>query len=129
MPNLSKIYRDELQNLLDASPFVYNAEISLDDRRTLWFLRGDVYFIDNSRLHFRELYIQEPQFYKKSYVYHYQDADEKLIFRYDNAPHYPNLENAPHHQHFGSEKVISASLPDMDGVIKEIELFISTGNS
>ena len=128
MPNLSKTYHDELQSFLDASPFVYSMEISLDDRRTLWFLRGDVYFIDNSRLHFRELYFQEPQFYKKTYVYHYQDKNEKTIFRYDNAPHYPNLENAPHHKHIGDATVVSASIADMEDVISEIELIISKEN-
>ena len=128
MPNLSKTYYDKLQSFLDASPFIHDAEISLDDRGALWFLRGDVYFIDNSRLHFRELYIQEPQFYKKTYIYHYQDESENLIFRYDNAPHYPNLENAPHHKHIGGEKVVSASIADMEEVIKEIEIIISKEN-
>ena len=128
MPNLSKTYHDKLQSFLKTSPFVHDAKISLDDRDALWFLRGDVYFIDNSRLHFRELYFQEPQFYKKSYVYHYQDESEKLIFRYDNAPHYPNLESAPHHKHLDNRKVISASIADMEEVIKEIEIIISKGN-
>jgi hypothetical protein len=33
------------------------------------------------------------------YRYHFQDKQNKLVFRYDNMPHFPGLENFPHHKH------------------------------
>ncbi|MFC2023574.1 DUF6516 family protein [Chloroflexota bacterium] len=32
---------------------------------------------------------------KVRYLYHYQRADGTHAFRYDNAPHYPNLAASP----------------------------------
>jgi hypothetical protein len=33
------------------------------------------------------------------YRYHVQNADNTLIFKYDNTPHFPSLETFPHHKH------------------------------
>lgn len=33
------------------------------------------------------------------YRYHFQNEQSKLVFRYDNTPHFPDLENFPHHKH------------------------------
>ena len=41
------------------------------------------------------------------YRYHFQDAENKLIFRYDNTPHFPNLGTFPNHKHL-AENVIPA---------------------
>ncbi len=68
--------------------------------------------------------MRENEPYKKSYSYHYQNTDEALVFRYDNAPHYPDLNTAPHHKHLGEKDVISASPPDLEEVLREIEKLI-----
>ena len=39
------------------------------------------------------------------YRYHFQDEQNNLIFRYDNTPHFPELDNSPHHKHL-REKVM-----------------------
>ena len=36
---------------------------------------------------------------KTDYTYHYQDRQNNLIFRYDNAPHHPEVSTHPHHKH------------------------------
>jgi hypothetical protein len=33
------------------------------------------------------------------YRYHFQDERNRLVFRYDNTPHFPELKNFPHHRH------------------------------
>lgn len=92
------------------------------------FLRGEVKFVDGSQLHFREFVQlklgQPPNRYK--YVYHYQNADETVIFRYDNARHYPDLPSAPHHKHAGESDVLAAEMPDFFQVLKEIENIIES---
>ncbi len=90
------------------------------------FLRGDIYFSDGSRLHFRE-FVQikqglPPNCY--TYAYHYQNANEELIFRYDDTDHFPELPSAPHHKHVGGNEVIAADAPDLQSVLKEIEALI-----
>jgi hypothetical protein len=114
-------YFEQIQNLLSASPFVHEPILSFDDRRNAWFLRGDIYFIDNSRLHFRELFIREVNPVKIAYAYHYQDSDGRMIFRYDNAPHYPALPTAPHHKHVSDANVVAANPPNLEAVLREIE--------
>lgn len=92
------------------------------------FLRGDIYFSDGSRLHFREfVQIKQGQLpYRYTYAYHYQSADEKLIFRYDDTDHFPHLPTAPHHKHIGETEVVAANAPDLQSVLKEIEAFVKT---
>ena len=52
------------------------------------------------------------------YRYHLQDEQNHLIFRYDNAPHFPEFETFPHHKHL-PDKVIAVEKPSILGVIEE----------
>jgi hypothetical protein len=83
------------------------------------YLVGLVAFIDGSRLHFRE-FVKEAQgtAVKVMYTYHYQDADGRLIFRYDNAQHRPAL-GFDEHKHT-SDGVVAAPVPDLEDVLAEI---------
>jgi hypothetical protein len=64
---------------------------------------------------------------KDRYSYHYQKSDTSLTFRYDNAPHHPEVETFPHHKHVGSdENVIAAQPPDLSDVLNEIDKIIYT---
>ncbi|MEW6084172.1 MAG: DUF6516 family protein [Chloroflexota bacterium] len=118
-------YFERLQALLAASPFVHEPLLLFDDRKDAWFIRGDIYFIDNSRMHFRELFVGQGNPAKIAYSYHYQRADAKMVFRYDNSPHYPDLSSAPHHKHTADENVIESNLPDFETVLREIENLIA----
>jgi hypothetical protein len=106
------------------SPFVNDFQTQHEDRGEVWFLRVNVYFIDNSLLHFRELFVGQENPFKKAYTYHYQRADGTMVFRYDNAPHFPNVPTAPHHKHIGENDVIAATAPDLQSVLKEVEALI-----
>ena len=56
------------------------------------------------------------------YSFHWQSADGALKRRWDNAPHYPELPDAPHHVHCESEVVQEITdVPDVFSVIEEIE--------
>ena len=118
---MTDAYLQKIQAALSASPFVAQPVISVDDRGEVWFIRADIYFIDNSLLHFRELFIGQGKLQKKTYTYHYQREDGTLVFRYDNAPHFPDLPSAPHHKHVGESDVIAADAPDIFSVLKEVE--------
>lgn len=55
------------------------------------------------------------------YRYHFQDGQNNLVFRYDNTPHFPELENFPHHKHL-PDKVAAAEQPSILKVIEEARL-------
>ena len=57
------------------------------------------------------------------YSFHWQDAQGKLRRRWDNAPHHPELPNAPHHVHAEDDSVQeTAQVPDVFSVIRKIEI-------
>jgi hypothetical protein len=56
---------------------------------------------------------------KLRYSYHYQKGD-RLIFRYDNAPHHPELPTFPHHKHV-DDRVEPCQEPDLQDVLREID--------
>ncbi len=87
------------------------------------FISGEIQFSDGTYLHFRE-YVElnedhAPRRFK--YACHYQHADGKVIFRYDNARHFMNLPGAPHHKHLGENDVVASEQPDLQAVLQEIE--------
>lgn len=52
------------------------------------------------------------------YTYQYQNADNQLIFRYDNARHKPALSSRAH-KHL-PEQTIEVPAPNLDEVLAEI---------
>lgn len=91
------------------------------------FIRGDIRFIDNSRLHFREYVDCEPVVERLSYSYTYLRPDSSLIFRYDNTPHHIRLGivSFPHHKHVYTENnIVESACPELQDVLNEIGSFI-----
>jgi hypothetical protein len=120
-------YFRSVDALLADSSIVREYNVHFDKRSlTQGYLRGDVIFRDESLLHFREFVSIGVEVDRMVYSYHYQLADNSLVFRYDNTPHYPDLPNAPHHRHddAGGVAGILAKLPDLDAVLQEIELLM-----
>lgn len=56
------------------------------------------------------------------YRYHFQDEQNNLVFRYDNTPHFPGLDNFPHYKHLPTE-VIDTAEPSIFQVIEEAKKF------
>lgn len=95
------------------------AEQNIDQRSALrGFIGGVLQFEDGSELHFREFVdtsLPEP---RVMYAYHYQDADNDLIFRYDNAAHKPT---PPQVDHKHTRTAIQSSrAPTFEMIIDEI---------
>lgn len=119
-------YFRQLINLLESSRIVKSHEVTFDKReRDAGYVRGDIFFADGSRLHFREFINAEFVVERISYTYHYQRAEGTFVFRYDDSEHYPDLPNFPHHKHMDDEShVLSVIPPDLSSVLKEIESLI-----
>ncbi len=48
---------------------------------------------------------------------------EKLVLRYDNAPHHPYIETFPHHKH-EHDKVVPLPDPSVDAFIEELKSLV-----
>ena len=79
---------------------------------------GRIIFEDESSLEFLEV-VDTEQENKLKYRYHYMDGSQKLIFRYDNAPHRPQINSFPHHKHTGQGVQVSQE-PSLSVVLFEI---------
>jgi len=87
---------------------------------TLGKIKGYVIFIDASKLYLLEI-VDSTQHNKIQYSYHYQTGTGKIIFRYDNAPHYKKIKTFPHHKHLKSkQKVLGTNEPTLHLILKEI---------
>ena len=84
-------------------------------------IRGRLIFHDGSSLDFGEVVVlRKRQIVKLRYAYHYQDTSGEMVFRYDNAPHFPDIPTHPHHKHVGSA-VQASQPPDLSMVLREID--------
>jgi hypothetical protein len=103
------------------SAFVLDAAVNYETRPgDQGYLRGSITFIDETRLYFREyLDASGGMVERPAYSYHFEDAENHLIFRYDNARHKPAL-GFLEHKHIGANNIIQASPPTVDLVLAEI---------
>ncbi|MTW22883.1 toxin TumE [Allochromatium palmeri] len=52
------------------------------------------------------------------YRYHCQDRDNRLVFRYDSTPHFPDLPGFPFHKHLPDD-TLPAERPTIAAVLAE----------
>ena len=104
------------QNLDDVYIERYEEEILAADRVNL---RIRIRFANGHLLELNEAVIVEGGIVRHlGYRYHFQNRENGLVFRYDNTPHYPDFESAPHHKHLNNE-VISSEKPSIKSVVLE----------
>jgi len=103
-----------------ATDFVQTVELNLEPRREQQsYITGSIIFQDESVLYFKEyLDYFEGAVDKLMYSYHYQSEANRLIFRYDNARHKPEL-SFVEHKHQGNE-ILPVPPPDLADILLEI---------
>ncbi|MEB3248698.1 MAG: DUF6516 family protein [Merismopediaceae bacterium] len=101
------------------SGWIISFDFAVDARSSyIGFIQGNLEFLDNSCLFFKEYINLQDTLEKLSYSFHYQDPDNNLIFRYDNAKHKPDL-GYVNHKHIQNQ-IIPSAIPDIEQVITEI---------
>ena len=120
-------YLQNLDNLIFAADEIIDGEII---RRTVWdtglekigLYRYKIYFSDGSLLEMTERLVEEKdELIVTKYRFHWQDKEGKLIKRWDNAPHHPEIDTFPHHLHEGiDDKVLPYSMISGLEVLSEI---------
>ncbi|MBI4670198.1 MAG: hypothetical protein HY741_00830 [Chloroflexi bacterium] len=84
-------------------------------------VRCRIYFYDASYLDVYEVVNTELGYPVKIHYSYTYIRDEKRIFRYDNAPHHPEIETFPHHKHSGERDTLSAAPePNLARILAEI---------
>lgn len=117
-----------IQKAVESSPVVCLTNITYDKRGTHeGFIRGQLQFVDNSALYWREYVDVEIVEDRLMYAYQYIDPSNKLVFRYDNTGHHRKLglKDYPHHKHKGTEEnVVASEAMDLATVLREIETLV-----
>ena len=96
----------EIFHSLEQSPVVSGFEIL--EFRTWedgFYYKIKIGIQDGSQLFAREFYNQN----ERHYSFHWQDARDILLIRWDDAPHHRHLFTFPYHKHLGES--ITESLP------------------
>jgi hypothetical protein len=88
-------------------------------------VRYRIYFWDESYLEVYEVVSTELGYpVRVHYAYSYFRAGQ-LVFRYDNAPHHPEIATHPHHKHIGvTERLAPADQPSLSQVLDEVESWL-----
>ena len=116
----------DIEKTIRSSPIVLSSSIHhyFDAAAESVYLKGRLTFIDSSVL---DLAIFAFESYDAptidKYRFQYMSGLEKIVFRYDNAPHHPEIESFPHHKHL-SGKVSPSLMPSIADILNEISAII-----
>jgi hypothetical protein len=82
-------------------------------------LRIRIRFSEGSLLELTEAVVVETELLRHlGYRYHFQNKENRLLFRYYNTPHFPELDGFPHHKHLEND-VKSCEKPSIEKIVEE----------
>ena len=99
---------EKIEKTIASSSIVLSSNIQkhFDPTLETIYLKGHLLIIDSSIL---EIAIFATESRKtlsvEKYRLHYMDSAGQMLFRYDNAPHHPEIDSYPHHKHT-SDKIV-----------------------
>ena len=107
----------EILKLLDNSTAVARYDVlEFKQWQVGFYYKIRVFLTDETMLFLRE-YVDEEV---RDYSFHWQDADNNLLIRWDNAPYHKDIPTFPHHKHIGDVLEESREL-QVSEVLKYIE--------
>lgn len=99
--------------------FIITSELRADARtEKIGLIKATIEFADDSKLFVTEYIDLRYKVEKLTYSFHYQDKDNNLIFRYDNASHKPAI-NFKNHKHFKGT-ISQSEVTELKDVLEEI---------
>jgi hypothetical protein len=112
-------YFQDIEHLLQTFPTIQTYTLNQKiHSRSQGYISGTIIFKNSTRLDFMEVKHIEIAT-KLKYRYHYMDANQTMIFRYDNAPHHNEVSTHPHHKHTPTG-VQESQEPTLDDILFEI---------
>ena len=94
-----QVLRYDLLDTEEEQIFVYRIRVSMPDSGILE-IRERVVVLE-----------MDGKIETTTYSFHWQDRRNNLIKRWDNAPHFPDLEGFPHHIHIGEDDTVVPGRP------------------
>jgi len=96
-----------------------SSDIKTDFRtEKIGLITGTIAFQNESKLYFTEYLDLKYKIDKLTYSFHYQNKDDNLIFRYDNASHKPQL-SFKDHKHL-QNNILPSKIPGLRNILEEI---------
>lgn len=90
----------EIFRLLENNELIKSYEVlDFRENQNRFFLKLKVHFNDHSILFSKEYFSTDV----RNYSYHWQDRNNELIIRWDNAPFHKDIYTFPHHKHKAGE--------------------------
>ena len=115
-------YFQKIESRIAECIHVVESSVTKDQRSLhIGIIEGKLFFTDESSFHFIEFVDVKGRVEIFKYAYHYQDRSGNMIFRYDMAPHHPEIPTFPHHKHARSNRVIECAPPGLAQVLDEID--------
>src|SRR5919106_2436057 len=107
-------YLEAIKERVVTDPLVTSFQV-IRERATVvdGHLRARLTLADGSQLEFSEYMQRSPtgEIAVITYSYHWADADNHLIKRWDNTPHFPDLPGFPDHIHDGATGEVTPGQP------------------
>ena len=121
-------YLAYVKALIIANPKVADWKTIREETQSdLGMFRYRITFQDGSFLEmFERFQIVAGELLVTKYRHHWQDAAGRLLKRWDNAAHHPEIATHPHHVHDGSEDNVSSYEPMNAGEILTMIVPISS---
>jgi len=116
----------EIERAIDSSRIVLTSTTQkyLDPAEESVYLKGRVTIIDASILEFAIFAISlDKTISIDKYRFHYMSNSGQMLFRYDNAPHHPELDSHPHHKHV-DDRITPSQMPSLKDVLNEISAIL-----
>lgn len=113
----SREYYAIIQAAILAAPHVIRSNITFDEvTDSECYIRGTLTMRGEIELHLAEYTVTDPEIKRLKYRYHLQTLKGKLLARWDNAPHHPEVKSHPDHLHTGNEVKPSKTM-DIESVL------------
>jgi hypothetical protein len=117
---------------ISISPIVTSSSIDkyFSSSKKEAFIKGNLIFIDLSFLEF-SIYVlaKGKKILFDKYRFQYMDYKKRVVFRYDNAPHYRDISTFPLHKHAQDGTVVESTVPQFHEILDEITAFIAQSTS
>ena len=117
---------ENLEKSIVSNPVVLSSNIQkhFGPTNNTVYVKGSIIFIDSSVLDIAIFANKTSTVVSiEKYRFQYMDKQGQMLFRYDNAPHHPELSSFPEHKHVG-DRTISLPQPDLKNIFNEITALI-----
>lgn len=117
---------ETVEKLIASTPIILSSNLQKHfgpDAKTV-YIKGNIIFIDSSVLEIAIFAAETPNAIRfDKYRFHYINNQGQVVFRYDNAPHHPEISSFPHHKHTPDE-ISESTVPSLKNILNEISTVI-----